>query len=258
MWSVSQYELYRGERARPFLELLTRVPAIDVRRAADLGCGTGELTRLLCERWPEARVVGVDTSDAMLTSAAKHAIPGRLAFTPGDLATWRPDEPLDLAVTNAALHWVPDHERALSHLTSLLAPEGALAAQLPGNFDAPSHRILEEIAAEGPWADALRSSWQPNHAEALAWYVETLWRLGYEVDAWETTYAHVLQGDDPVLEWVKGTTLRPVLAALDDARREALLAAYGARLRDAYPRGERGTIFPFRRLFFVATRATKQ
>jgi trans-aconitate 2-methyltransferase len=138
----------------------------------------------------------------------------------------------------------------------MLAPGGgALAVQVPANFDAPSHRLLEEVAAAGPWAPVLRARWRPNAEKPLSWYVEALWRLGFEADAWSTTYAHVLPGPDPVLEWVAGTTLRPVLAALDDAQRGAFLDAYGARLRAAYPAGQGGTIFPFRRLFFVATRA---
>jgi trans-aconitate 2-methyltransferase len=146
---------------------------------------------------------------------------------------------------------VPDHPRLLGHLAAV-AP--AIAAQMPGNFDAPSHALLRQTAERGPWAAKLRDGWRPNSVLAPREYVERLAGLGYDVDAWETTYQHVLRGEGAVLEWVKGTALPPVLALLDEAERREFLAAYGARLRDAYPPRPEGTLFPFRRIFFVAIR----
>ena len=248
MWDVRQYERYRDERARPFFELLARVPGSAFRTVADLGCGTGELTVVLAERFAEARVVGVDASAEMLAAAQPRAV-GRVSFERGDVATW--SRPVDLAFSNATLQWVGDHPRLLAHIASY-AP--AIAVQVPANFAEPSHVLLNETAAEGPWASTLKEGWRPNAVLAPSQYVEILWKLGYEVDAWETTYQHVLPGEDAVLEWTRGTAMRPVLALLPEAQRGAFLSAYGAKLRKAYPRDERGTLFPFKRLFFVAVK----
>ncbi|MCC6998112.1 MAG: methyltransferase domain-containing protein [Deltaproteobacteria bacterium] len=256
MWHVAQYERYRDERARPFFDLIGRIPdhaELPVHAVADLGCGAGDLTRTLLERFPEAEVIGVDTSAEMLTAAAERAVPGRLRFERADAASWRAPAPLDVLVSNATLHWLPDHERLLPHLVAQLGPSATLAVQMPDNGAAPSHRLIGEVAAQGPWAERLRA-WAPNQVHPLPWYVERLWGLGFEVDAWETTYMHVLSGDDAVLEWVKGTTLRPILRLLDEAGAAAFLDAYGARLRAAYPATGHGTLLPFRRVFFVARR----
>jgi trans-aconitate 2-methyltransferase len=255
MWNVSQYERYRDERARPFFELLQRVPDTQVQRAVDLGCGTGELTRAIAERWPEATVLGVDSSPDMLAAARPRSMAGRLGFAQGDVRTFA-GGPFDLVVSNATLQWVPDHPALLPRIAALVAPGGTLAVQMPGNFDAPSHTLLAEVVAAGPWAAKLAAAGAAGAraVRPVAWYVETLWPLGFEVDAWETTYVHVLPGEDAVLEWTKGTAMRPLLAALEAAEREAFLLEYGARLRRAYPAGPRGTLFPFRRVFFVARR----
>jgi trans-aconitate 2-methyltransferase len=248
MWDVRQYERYRDERSRPFVELLARLPGTGYRRVVDLGCGTGELTLLLADRFPEAAVTGIDTSEEMLAAARPRAS-ARVSFERGDAATWA--RPVDLAFSNATLQWVADHPRLLAHIASYA---GALAVQVPANFDAPSHVLLNETATEGPWAPALRAGWRPNSVLAPTEYVALLWKLGFEVDAWETTYLHVLPGEDAVLEWTRGTALRPVLALLAEPDRSAFLASYGAKLRKAYPRTDRGTIFPFKRLFFAAVR----
>ncbi len=245
MWDVRQYERFRDERSQPFLDLLARVPDGAFSTIADLGCGTGDLTRILCDRWPAAHVVGVDSSDEMLAAAAARAITGRLDFAKGDVGTWR-GGPFDLVFSNATFQWVPDHDRLLPHVRSMLAPGGVIAVQMPGNFDAPSHTILKELAAP-----QLRD-WRPAPVQTPEWYVQRLWTLGLDVDAWETTYLHILHGENAVLEWVKGTALRPVLAQLNPADREPFIEAYAARLREAYPATPRGTLFPFRRLFFVA------
>jgi trans-aconitate 2-methyltransferase len=252
-WDPGQYEKFRDERSRPFLDLVGRVPDQPYRRIVDLGSGTGELSRRLLDRWPEARVTGVDLSPQMLEAARPRSIPGRLDFVLGDLATWDPGEPVGLIVSNAALQWVPDHVGLLPRLLSRLAPGGVLAVQVPANHDSPSHTLILELAGEPPWRERLKGRWRPHAVEPLAWYVESLLRGGAEVDAWETTYLHALPGADPVLEWLKGSALRPVLSALGGDG-PGFLEALGPRLRAAYPPGPRGTIFPFRRLFFAARR----
>ncbi len=245
MWDVQQYEKFRDERSQPFLDLLARVPDGAYTTIVDLGCGTGELTRILCDRWSKSRVTGVDSSDEMLAAAATRSMTGRLDFVKGNVGAWS-GGPFDLVISNATLQWVPDHDRLLPHLRSMIAPGGVIAVQMPGNFDAPSHTILKELSAP-----RLRE-WRAAPVQTLAWYVERLWSLGLDADAWETTYLHVLHGEDAVLEWVKGTALRPVLAQLNPADHKPLMEAYAARLREAYPATPRGTLFPFRRLFFVA------
>jgi trans-aconitate 2-methyltransferase len=253
-WNVSVYEEFASERARPFLDLLGRVPDGRVESAVDLGCGTGEMTRLLAERWPGAVVLGVDNSPEMLAAARPRAIPGRLSFEPGDAGRFRPAAPVDLLLSNAALHWVPRHDALVPRLAQAVAPGGVLAVQMPANFDAPSHALLRAVAADGPWADKLAGVLAPEPVLPLAAYVDQLLGLGFTVDAWETTYVHILGGDDPVLGWVRGTALRPVLDALGPDESAAFVERYGARLRAAYPAGPRGTLFPFRRIFFVARR----
>ena len=237
-WDPAQYGKYRGERARPFFDLLARVPDRPYARIADLGCGTGELTRALAERWPSARVVGVDTSPEML--AAARPIPGRLDFLQGDLARGEPAGNFDLLVSNAALQWVPGHDvlvPALARRTSVLA------VQLPAHDDSPAHRALVDLA--GPL---------PIRTEPLADYVRWLRREGFEVDAWETVYGHVLADVAAVVEWMKGTALRPILATLDVPGQAAFLADYARRLEGKFDDVQGGLLFPFRRRFFVAAR----
>jgi trans-aconitate 2-methyltransferase len=188
----------------------------------------------------------------MLAAAASRQIPGRLTFAAGDARSFTPERPVDLVVSNAALHWVPDHDVLLGHLLAMLAPGGVLAVQMPANFDAASHMLLAETAADGPWADRLAGAGHHAAVHPLSFYAERLLDAGLDVDAWETVYLHVLPGDDAVLSWTKGTALRPVLALLSDEEQPRFLAAYAARLRAAYPRASHGTLFPFRRIFFVA------
>jgi trans-aconitate 2-methyltransferase len=255
-WNVSEYERFSGERSRPFHDLIARVPPGTAASVVDLGCGTGELTRTLCDRFPEAVVLGVDNSPEMLAAARARAIPGKLQFEAGDAGRFRASSPVDVLVSNAALHWVPDHARLVPQLAASVAPGGFLAVQLPASFDAPSHTLLAETAAEAPWADRLAPVLREPPVRPLGFYVEILLGLGFTVDAWETTYVHILGGADPVLGWTRGTALRPVLETLDHDAAEAFLARYAARLRAAYPplATEAGTLFPFRRIFFVARR----
>jgi trans-aconitate 2-methyltransferase len=250
-WDPDQYEKFRDERSRPFFDLVGRVPDRPFRRIVDLGSGTGELSRMLLDRWPEARVTGVDRSPEMLAAARPRSVAGRLDFVLGDIAVWEPGGPVGLIVSNATLQWVPDHARLLPRLLSWLDPGGILAVQVPANHDSPSHTLILKLAEEPPWRERLRGRWRPHTVEPLAGYVEILLRGGAQVDAWGTTYLHVLPGADPVLEWLKGSALRPVLSALGEDG-PGFLEALGPRLRDAYPPGPAGTLFPFRRLFFTA------
>lgn len=250
-WDPQQYHRFSNERSRPFFDLLARVPDDEVRYAADLGCGPGELTHSLLTRWPSATIFGVDNSPDMLTAATRLPAHSRLHFVEADLATWQPDHPLDRIVSNAAFQWVPDHASLLPHLVSLLAPHGVLAVQMPRNFDELAHRLLAEIVTQEPWASAV-GSWQERFfVETPAWYIDTLHHLGLEVTLWETIYYHILAGADAVLEWMKGTGLRPVLTRLSQDQHEQFLSLYGAQLRAAYPVSSVGTLYPFRRLFFV-------
>jgi trans-aconitate 2-methyltransferase len=254
VWDPAQYGVYGDERARPFTELVGRLGPIEPRHVVDLGCGSGELTATLAGRWPRAVVRALDSSPEMIAAARAHAIPGRLSFDVADVADWRPDGPVDLIVSNAVLQWVPGHLDLLPRWVDALAPGGRLAFQVPGNFDAPSHVLLRELCRSPRWRDRLAGTVRDDPVLDPAGYLDRLARRGCAVDAWETTYMQVLSGDDPVLEWVKGTALRPVLSALPPDEAGEFLAAYRDRLRDAYPRRPYGTVFPFRRVFVIAAR----
>jgi trans-aconitate 2-methyltransferase len=247
-WDPERYLAYADERGRPFLDLLTRVGAAEPARVVDLGCGPGTLTRLLAQRWPAAHVHGVDSSASMV----ERAEPGeRLTFEVADLRGWRAQEPVDVLVSNATLQWVPGHLDLLPGLVDQVAPGGWFAFQVPGNFEEPSHVIRRELAAEEPYAAHAAGVAVPD-AFGPEVYLAALTGLGCRVDAWETTYLHVLQGEDPVFTWVSGTGARPTLQALPDGLRERFVEEYKARLRAAYPAAPHGTVLPFRRVFVVA------
>ena len=261
MWDPVQYAAFRDHRSRPFGDLLARVGAEDPALVVDLGCGPGELTAGLAARWPQARVVGVDSSPEMLARAAEQDPSGRVEWVQADVATWQPPAGVDLLVTNATLQWVPGHLDLLPRWVEALAPGGWFAMQVPGNFDAPSHVLLREVAAASARADELTPVLRGGAAVAdPGTYAATLAGLGCSIDVWETTYLHVLDPEgaqeSPVLEWTKGTALRPVLQVLtDEGERARFLAAYARRLEQAYPRQPFGTVFPFRRIFAVAQRS---
>jgi trans-aconitate 2-methyltransferase len=253
MWNPGQYHRYSSERSRPFFDLLAQVHLDDPRTIADLGCGSGELTAALRDRWPEARLHGVDSSPEMINEARRYEQPGRLTFELADLATWQPPNRLDLLISNATFQWVPDHASLLPRLVEMVAPGGVFAFQVPGNFTAPSHTILAELRTDPRWsAEVGKGAERTLAVQSPEWYLEFLIGLGMESVVWETTYMHILQGPNAVLEWVKGTALRPVLAALNPQEQEAFLAEYGARLNTTYPPKAFGTVFPFRRIFVVA------
>jgi trans-aconitate 2-methyltransferase len=256
MWDPGQYQRFADERGRPFFDLLARVRASDPRYVVDLGCGPGNLTAVLAERWPGADVAGVDSSHEMISAA--RAGPGRagLHFTLADLREWRPSRPVDVLVCNAVLQWVPGHLDLVKHWPDLLSPGGWLAIQLPGNYHEPSHAILLDLVRSPRWRPLLAGVQLNRQAHDPADYLNLLASAGCEVDAWETTYLHVLPGDDPVTEWYRGTGLRPVLAALDPGQAEEFVADYGELARAAYPRTPCGTVLPFRRVFVVARRTS--
>jgi trans-aconitate 2-methyltransferase len=253
-WDPAQYRRYADERSRPFFELVGRVGAERPRRVADLGCGDGALTATLTARWPDAAVEGVDRSPEMIAGAKPRAVPGRLRFVLGDVRDWRPDAPVDVVVSNATLQWVPEHAGLIARWAEALPSGGWLAFQVPGSDRAPSHAILDELRAAPRWRDRLAVAAPGPRVLEAGEYLARLEERGCAVDAWETTYQHVLPGADAVLEWVKGSALRPVVSSLDGGEREDFLAAYAARLRDAYPARPFGTVMPFRRIFVVARR----
>jgi trans-aconitate 2-methyltransferase len=251
VWDPDQYLAFTGERARPFYDLVGRIGASAPAHVVDLGCGPGNLTASLADRWPDSEVVGIDSSAEMIAAAsAQPARPG-LSFQLGDVRQWQPDRAVDVIVSNALLQWVPGHMDLLPGWVAALAPGGWLAFQLPGNFDQPSHAVLRELSQSAKWRDRLAAAELNRQAADPAEYLDVLARLGLAVDAWETTYLHVLQGEDAVTQWYKGTGLRPVLAALDPAAAADFVNDYSERIRVAYPAAPYGTVLPFRRVFVV-------
>jgi trans-aconitate 2-methyltransferase len=261
MWDPALYRAFASERARPFFDLVQRVGAEDPGFVVDLGCGTGELTAALASRWPAGRICGIDSSAEMIESAVRMLTTapdvgaGRLSFALGDVRTWQPDLPPDVIVSNAVLQWVPEHADLLVRWVSLLAAGGWLAFQVPGNFDQPAYQVLRELTGSARWRSQLADVDLNLQGADPAGYLDLLARSDCEVDAWETTYLHVLQGEDPVVRWYRSTGLRPVLAALDQREAAEFLSDYSARLRETYPVAPYGTVFPFRRVFVVAHRS---
>lgn len=250
-WDPIQYGRYAGERGRPFFELTARIAADTPETIVDLGCGSGELTATLAERWPEALVRGLDSSPEMIAQAPREGAV-EFAVLPAEEFS---AEGVDVLVSNAALQWVPTHRELIVRWAAELRPGGWLAFQVPANFDAPSHRLMRELAGSPRWRDRLEGVLRGTESTAPpAEYLELLSGCDMDVDAWRTEYLHVLQGEDPVLEWVRGTGLRPVLAALAPEDGEAFSEEYAAQLREAYPRRPHGTPFAFTRTFVVAQR----
>lgn len=253
VWDPTQYLRFSDDRSRPFFDLLGRVGAVAPTSVVDLGCGPGTLTATLLERWPGAHVLGVDSSPDMIEAAAPLAAE-HLGFVLGDAASWAPPTPVDVVVTNALLQWVPGHDRLIGAIAGWLRPDGWLALQVPGNFTSPSHVAIAELAASRRWRDRIGDRVQRASSLDPGQYATLLLDAGLEVAAWETTYVHLLQGEDPVLEWVRGTALRPILSTLPQPEAEEFCAELAAILRTAYPATAHGTPFPFRRVFAVGHR----
>ncbi|WP_129668340.1 methyltransferase domain-containing protein [Phytoactinopolyspora endophytica] len=253
MWDPQQYLIYGDQRARPFHDLVARVGAQRPASVVDLGCGPGGLTAGLARRWPEARIVGVDSSPEMIQQArAAEQGHERVEFVHADLRTWAPDGPVDVLLSNATLQWVPGHLALLPRLASFVAPGGWFAFQIPGNFSEPSHTELRDLAALPPWSERLDVTWPFAHTPAE--YLNAVLDAGLTAEVWESTYHHLLDGPDDVLEWLRGSALRPVLAQLDDAESAEFVELFRDRLRRAYPAGRHGSILPYRRIFAVTQR----
>ena len=253
-WNPALYRRYEDERTRPAQELLARVPHPGPARVVDLGCGPGNSTELLVARYPGARVTGIDNSEAMLQSA-RERLPG-VDFAWGDIATWVPATAPGLIYANAALQWVAGHETLIPRLFESLAPGGVLAIQMPDNRQEPTHRLMREVAAEAPWrepigdADRLRTDLLP-----IQGYYDLLAGRAAHVDVWHTVYQHPMASAGAIVEWVRGTGLKPFVDPLPPALRESFLAEYERRVDAAYPvRADGQRLLAFPRMFIVAQR----
>lgn len=254
-WDPDIYALYRRYRERPAFDLLAAIPQdLNPREIWDLGCGAGEQAALLAARYPQARVRGLDSSPDMLSRA--RALPARVEWIEGDIDSFAPETPVDLLFSNAALQWLDDHATLIPRLAAMLTLGGVLAVQMPVVEGLGWRASLAEIAETGPWAERLRGVVGVRPAHAPEDYYAWLAPLCAETDIWTTTYLHALRGEDPIVEWTMGTSLRPYLDALPDDERAAFLDAWRARLAEDHPRRADGvTLFPFKRLFIVARRA---
>jgi trans-aconitate 2-methyltransferase len=252
-WDPALYTRFERERTRPAIDLLAQVPLSDAGVVVDLGCGPGNSTELLAHRFAEAETTGVDTSEAML-NAARARLPN-CRFVQGDIASWQPETPLDVIYANAALQWVPDHPALVPQLFGLLAPGGVLAFQVPDNRDEPSHRLMREVAAAGPWAATLSNAGGRLGVLPPAAYYDLLAPVAAEISVWRTIYHHALDGAGAIVDWVRSTGLQPFLRPLDPAQQADFLRNYEAAIAEAYPvraDGKRLLLFP--RLFVVARR----
>jgi trans-aconitate 2-methyltransferase len=254
-WSAQQYLAFEEERTRPVRDLLNAVPNQDVRRAIDLGCGPGNSTEVLAARFPDALISGLDSSPDMIEASRKRLPHIRFDLAP--IETWLESGQFDVVMANAVLQWIPNHGSLLPHLLTSVAPGGTLAVQIPDNLDEPAHCLMREIAAEQPWSDALAGAANLRSARHDAdWYYSLLRPRCTKLDVWRTTYYHALAGGaDAVVEWFKGSGLRPFLAPLADAEQQMFLDRYRSALERAYPALPGGTVLlPLPRLFIVATR----
>ena len=252
-WSAAQYTAFEAERTRPVRDLVAAISAHDVKTAIDLGCGPGNSTEVLAAAFPNATITGLDNSADMIAAARKRL--ANIRFELADLTTWDDPGPFDVILSNAVMQWVPDHATLFPRLAGKLSPGGSLAIQMPDNSDEAALRLMREVAAGGPWAGKLANVARPARQDAL-WYYELLKPLCSHVDLWRTIYFHVIAGGAAgVIEWFKGSALRPLLDALDEPERKAFLARYQAAVADAYRTMPDGTVLlPFPRLFMIARR----
>jgi len=269
-WDAGLYLRFANERARPAADLISRIVFLGPERAdfndatradfrspariVDIGCGPGNSTQMLHERWPQATITGVDNSPEMLAQAkAEHP---QWSWVQADAATWNSEDLFDLVFSNAALQWVPNHAEVFPRLFRLVAPGGALAVQMPSNFHGPVHRIVAEVAQQPLWQDALRDAPKRIGVEPLSFYYDLLQPLAASLELWETEYLHTLGGPEAILEWIRGTGMRPYLQALpNDQQKQKFQDLCLERFREAYPRRPSGKVlFPFRRIFVIACR----
>lgn len=264
-WNPAQYLKFGGERLRPGYELLARVGDLPSGPIFDLGCGTGEHARAIAARWPNGRVTGLDHSADMLKKAGATPAATNLTWQEADIAGWSAPEPAALIFSNATLHWLPDHAALFPRLMRMIAPGGTLAVQMPGNFREPSHTSIRDLALTPKFRGKLGMLTDPGGSlrddlvQSPDFYYGVLAPFAADgVDLWQATYLTALTGERPVLEWIKGSILRPALDRLDTDERAAFEDQLAARLAAAYPKRADGvTLFPFRRIFMVARRALK-
>ena len=249
MWNSDVYLAFADHRGRPFFDLVSRIGAATPRRIVDLGCGPGNMTVTLTKRWPDAVVEGWDSSQEMVDAARERGVDAQV----GDVRAWVPKPDTDVVVSNATLHWVPVHRELMVRWAGQLGSGSWIAVQVPGNFDAPSHQAVRELARRGPWSELLRDfPFREGQVDSPSGYAGLLTDAGCTVDAWETTYVHQLTGEHPVLEWITGTALRPVKSALTDEQWQQFRRELIPILDEAYPvRPDGTTFFPFRRVFVV-------
>jgi len=254
-WDPQCYEMFADARLRPLIDLLARVPGPDSgwmpRRIVDLGCGSGNGTRLLAQRWPGASVVGVDSSPEMLETARSRD--DSIDWQQAELSSWRAPQRFDLLFSNAALHWLDDHATLFPGLLKMLGAGGILAVQMPRNFHAASHRTIFELAQEAPYRDHLLPALRPWPVLEPSAYYALLAPHADTVDIWETEYLQVLHGDNPVADWTRSTLMIPVLDSLPEALRASFETEYRRRIAASYPKSPDGsTLYPFKRLFMTA------
>lgn len=251
-WNPQAYEAFADHRMRPAIDLLSRVALESPRRIVDLGCGSGNVTLLLAQRWPTARILGLDGSSEMLALARSRS--KMIDWQETELGTWQANEPFDLVYSNAALHWLPDHATLFPKLAKAVGEQGVLAVQMPSNFAAPSHALIHELALEAPYRTHLEHRLRHDPVLEPGAYYGLLAKRFARVDIWTTEYLQVLQGENPVADWTRSTWLGGLLGALPEPLREPFEAEYRRRVLGAYPKREDGsTLFAFRRLFMVAT-----
>jgi trans-aconitate 2-methyltransferase len=253
-WNAAQYLKFEGERTRPAIDLIRRIPLAEVRSAVDIGCGPGNSTELIVNCYPDAQVLGLDNSPDMLAKA-RARVP-EVSFEQTDIATWDPDARYDLIFANAVLQWLPDHPRLLARLAACLEIGGCLAVQMPNNLREPSHRLMRKVAQEGPWSEKLKdASVSRERIGSFEDYYSWLLEAGCLVDLWQTTYVHPLADGAAIVEWLKGTGLRPYLDPLSPEEQSGFLEQYHAEIEKAYPAQADGKVLlRFPRLFFVAQR----
>lgn len=251
-WDASQYLRFGDERLRPAIDLLTHIPALSPKKILDLGCGAGNLSAILKQRWPDADVLGVDGSASMLDAARLGAPDCR--FVQADLSAWEPEDKFDLIFTNSTLQWLSDHASLFTRLLSFLHPGGCLAVQMPVMHDAPLRVMQTQLARSLAYAEVLGNVSERRSVLAPQGYYDLLKPLTATLDIWQTTYLHILRGEDPVVQWASGSSLRPYLDKLQGAQRDAFRAEYAQLMKQAYPPGVDGsTLLPFQRLFLMVT-----
>jgi len=253
IWKPVQYLKFENERLRPALDLLAQINMAKPKIIKDLGCGTGNITKIMKDRWPDAQITGIDSSEAMLTQAKK--VSRDITWEIADLNTWEAAETTDIIFSNATYHWLDNHDILFPKLMKSLNPDGILAIQMPNNFQAATHLCIAQVIRKGDWKLKLEGFLREQPVLTPDEYFGILANFSGSINMWETSYQHLLFGDNPVVEWTKGSALRPFLEKLDAANQDKFLDKYTELINHAYPQNNKGvTIMPFKRLFILATK----